>query len=351
VLSAPEQTTRLGLYDQMGAPAALLAPERDPQTGRQEPGEPGAKRALARPGKRNRQEQEASQREQEMPEREQEAPEKIRRFLPRAVVIGAAAVVVLAGAGVATALLSRAQSPPNGGPPAVVSVKPGTPGTTPGTPGTTPGTPGTTPGTPPALTLPPDQTVEATGPDGATVTYKVSASDARGGTLTPGCRPASGSVFRLGTTTVNCSAADAQHNTATGSFTVTVQDTTPPSLNLPGDITAQATGPNGAAVSYTATAADLVDGSVTELQSRVGQLVPGRDYHRDLLGGRCPAQHRDRLVHRQCGAAAAATAAAATAAAATAAAATAATALSTSSRRRLGMAAPAARAVRTLPGC
>jgi hypothetical protein len=81
VLSAPEQTTRLGLYDQMGAPAALLAPERDPQTGRQEPGEPGAKRALARPGKRNRQEQEASQREQEMPEREQEAPEKIRRLL------------------------------------------------------------------------------------------------------------------------------------------------------------------------------------------------------------------------------------------------------------------------------
>jgi hypothetical protein len=228
VLSAPEQTTRLGLYDQMGAPAVLLAPERDPQTGRQEPGEPGAKRALARPGKRNRQEQEASQREQEMPEREQEAPEKIRRFLPRAVVIGAAAVVVLAGAGVATALLSPAQSPPNGGPPAVVSVKPGTPGTTPGTPGTTPGTPGTTPGTPPALTLPPDQTVEATGPDGATVTYKVSASDARGGTLTPGCRPASGSVFRLGTTTVNCSAADAQHNTATGSFTVSVAPPPPP---------------------------------------------------------------------------------------------------------------------------
>jgi len=232
VLSAPEQTTRLGLYDRMGAPAGLLAPERDPQTGHQEPGEPGAKRALARPGKRNGQEQEASQREQEVPEREHEAPEKIRRFLPRAVIIGAAAVVVLAGAGVATALLSRAQSPPNGGPPAVVSVKPGTPGTTPGTPGTTPGTkpgtPGTTPGTPPALTLPPDQTVEATGPDGATVTYKVSASDSRGGTLTPGCRPASGSVFRLGTTTVTCSATDAQHNTATGSFTVSVAAPPPP---------------------------------------------------------------------------------------------------------------------------
>src|SRR5262249_57654066 len=39
VLSAHEQTTRPGLYDQMGAPAGLLAPERDPQTGHQESGE------------------------------------------------------------------------------------------------------------------------------------------------------------------------------------------------------------------------------------------------------------------------------------------------------------------------
>src|SRR5271166_5506137 len=36
VLSGPEQTRRPGLYDQMGAPAGLLAPERDPQTGRRE---------------------------------------------------------------------------------------------------------------------------------------------------------------------------------------------------------------------------------------------------------------------------------------------------------------------------
>jgi hypothetical protein len=61
---------------------------------------------------------------------------------------------------------------------------------------------------------------------------------------------------------VSCSATDAAGNTATGSFNVTVQDTTPPTLTLPSDITAEATGPSGAAVIYSASASDLVDGSV-----------------------------------------------------------------------------------------
>jgi len=74
------------------------------------------------------------------------------------------------------------------------------------------------------------------------------------------CSPASGSTFALGTTTVNCSVTDSGGLTATGSFTVTVQDTTPPSLNLPGNITVEAGKP--AAVTYTATATDLVDGPV-----------------------------------------------------------------------------------------
>ncbi len=76
VLSAPEQTRRPGLYDQMGAPAGLLAPERDPQTGHQESGEPGAKRTLARPGKRNRQEQEAPRKDRRLPERNRRLPER-----------------------------------------------------------------------------------------------------------------------------------------------------------------------------------------------------------------------------------------------------------------------------------
>ena len=117
VLSASRQTTRPGLYDQMGAPAGLLAPERDPQTGKHESGEPGAKRTLARPGKRNRQEQKA-------PRREQEAPRRAARSVPRAVAIGVVIAVVLAAAGAATAVLSRGHSGPDGKPPAVVSFQP-----------------------------------------------------------------------------------------------------------------------------------------------------------------------------------------------------------------------------------
>ena len=402
ILSASQQATRPGLYDQMGAPAGLLAPERDPQTGHQESGVPGAKRSLARPGKRNRQ-------EQEDPRKEQKAPRKAARSVPRAAAIGVAIAVMLAGGGVAAGVLmhkpsktpafvsvqpsalsfpavpvnasvskpltvannrrsqvmvtliriagparddfslglrgnprsghrggqavqlavpsqplclgslqagrscniqvvftpsapgprtadleiyfaSRSQPqgialtgtgiPTPGGPtPSTPGPTPSTPGPTPSTPVTTPSTPVTTPSTPVTtpstpvttpstpvttpltLTLPPGQTVEATGPDGATVTYTVSASDAQDGTLTPSCSPASGSVFPLGTTPVNCSVTDSGGHTATGSFTVTVQDTTPPSLNLPGNITVQAGKP--AAVTYpAATATDLVDGSV-----------------------------------------------------------------------------------------
>src|SRR5262249_54063844 len=102
VLSASRQTARPGLYDQMGAPAGLLAPERDPQTGRQESGGRGAKHVLVRAGKRNRQQQQ-----------EQAAPRRAPRFLSRAAAIGVAAAVMVAAAGVAAALLIRGHSGPN----------------------------------------------------------------------------------------------------------------------------------------------------------------------------------------------------------------------------------------------
>ncbi len=120
--------------------------------------------------------------------------------------------------------------------------------------------------TPPVIIgIPGDITAEATGPDGAAVTYtNPTATDLVDGSVPVSCSPAYGSTFPLGTTTVTCTATDANSNTASSSFNVTVKDTTPPTISgVPGDITAEATGPSGASVTYTnPTATDLVDGSV-----------------------------------------------------------------------------------------
>lgn len=112
---------------------------------------------------------------------------------------------------------------------------------------------------PPTLTLPSDITAEATSAAGAVVTYTASADE--GAPIV--CNPPSGSTFPLGTTTVNCSATNILNQTTTGSFHVSVVDTTPPTLSLPADITAEATMPSGAVVTFTATATDLVDGTDT----------------------------------------------------------------------------------------
>jgi Tol biopolymer transport system component len=76
---------------------------------------------------------------------------------------------------------------------------------------------------PPALSLPAYPPVPADRPDGAVVTYTVTATDADDPTPTVNCSPASGSVFPIGDTTVTCTATDASGNVATGSFSVHVQ--------------------------------------------------------------------------------------------------------------------------------
>jgi hypothetical protein len=112
------------------------------------------------------------------------------------------------------------------------------------------------------LHLPGDLTREATGPNGATVTYDATATDLVDTDVAASCIPASGSVFAVGDTTVHCSAVDDSGNEVTGSFDVHVVDTTPPALTLPNGIVKTATSAAGAPASFTATAADLVDGSV-----------------------------------------------------------------------------------------
>jgi hypothetical protein len=101
--------------------------------------------------------------------------------------------------------------------------------------------------TPPILTVPKNRVVEATSPDGAQVTYTVTAQDDVdgtvtleedddgstvtqdnvGGNITISCDPPSGSTFPVGDTEVECSATDAAGNTGIASFIVTANNTPP----------------------------------------------------------------------------------------------------------------------------
>lgn len=116
--------------------------------------------------------------------------------------------------------------------------------------------------TPPTLSLPDDITAEATSSAGAVVSFVATASDIVDGDVDVTCAPASGSQFDLGDTTVNCSATDAAGNTANGSFKITVQDTTPPVVAVPADMTEEANIPGGKVVTFATSAFDIVSGSV-----------------------------------------------------------------------------------------
>jgi len=76
--------------------------------------------------------------------------------------------------------------------------------------------------TPPVVTVPADITAAATSLAGADVDYVASATDNSGVEPTLVCVPASGASFPVGTTTVTCTATDADGNLGQGSFDVTV---------------------------------------------------------------------------------------------------------------------------------
>lgn len=82
----------------------------------------------------------------------------------------------------------------------------------------------------PVITSPGNQTATGNAPAGAAVSWAISATDAATATVVVTCTPASGSTFTYGDTTVTCAAPDDHGNTATASFTVTVNDLTPPSV-------------------------------------------------------------------------------------------------------------------------
>jgi dipeptidyl aminopeptidase/acylaminoacyl peptidase len=76
--------------------------------------------------------------------------------------------------------------------------------------------------TAPAVSVPGDFEMDATGPAGAEVSYQASASDDLDPSPSLVCEPASGGVFPIGATDVTCTATDAAGNSASATFTVTV---------------------------------------------------------------------------------------------------------------------------------
>ena len=113
---------------------------------------------------------------------------------------------------------------------------------------------------PPVFGPAPDVNANVAPGGSSVVTYtNPTATDAVAGGVPVNCTPASGSTFPIGSTLVSCSASDPSGHSASTSFHVIVTDHTPPVITVPADITAEATGLGGAAVTYGFSATDPDD--------------------------------------------------------------------------------------------
>jgi subtilisin-like proprotein convertase family protein len=101
---------------------------------------------------------------------------------------------------------------------------------------------------------------------GAVVTYPPPTSEGCG-TVT--CSPASGSFFPVGTTTVSCSATG-----GSCTFTVTVNDTQPPTITCPTSVFAMASGPCSVVTFATPTGSDNCPGVTVACVPPSGSCLP-----------------------------------------------------------------------------
>jgi hypothetical protein len=105
--------------------------------------------------------------------------------------------------------------------------------------------------TPPTLHVPSDLTLEATSAAGAVGTFAATATDGEDASPpTPTCSPVSGSTFPLGTTKVTCTAEDTGGLKDSGSFDVTVADTTAPVMPNQADVELTTADPDGIHYDY-----------------------------------------------------------------------------------------------------
>jgi hypothetical protein len=126
--------------------------------------------------------------------------------------------------------------------------------------------------TPPVIAVPAPITVNATSPSGAVVTYSVSATDPDDAVASLVCAPASGSMFPIGTTTVQCAATDTHDNTSTASFTVHVNGATEQLADLLQDVTGVGPG-TSLADKVRQASSDLAAQDVRDACSTLGALI------------------------------------------------------------------------------
>ena len=132
--------------------------------------------------------------------------------------------------------------------------------------------------------VPSGVTVEANGPGGSAVNYTPpTASDDNDGPRPVTCSPGPGSTFPLGSTPVTCTATDLAGNQGQASFTVTVHDTTAPTLVTPGPHTVYASSALGASDSDPGVVAFVRAASATDIVDP--HPVVGSDIHSLLVVG------------------------------------------------------------------
>jgi hypothetical protein len=193
---------------------------------------------------------------------------------PRAV----SASVTPSAAGVSVTYNGSATAPTNAGSYTIVATT-----TNPNYTGTASGTLVITDSIPPILSLPANKIVEATSAAGATVTFTATARDDVDGALAVSVSRASGSLFPLGTTKVTVSATNAAGKMSSGSFTITVRDTTAPvfSTLIASTTTLWPANNKMIPITLTATTSDAVSAVTTSI-IQVTSNEDGNDlHHRD----------------------------------------------------------------------
>jgi hypothetical protein len=117
--------------------------------------------------------------------------------------------------------------------------------------------------TPPEVLTSGDVSIEAQSSAGEMFTFASVGVDVVDVVVPATCEPASGTLFTLGTTTVTCTATDGSGNSGTATFTVTVVDRTVPVVTTSGDVTVEAVIASATPVTFSASAEDAHDGTLT----------------------------------------------------------------------------------------